>query len=300
MPESYPLTELIRFWQYSLQARNLSERTITLYTEAAHQFVAFLETDGLSTDPKQIGQRELNAFTTHLLETRSDSTANSRYRSLRQFWKWMDAEGDIIDRDPFEKMSPPKIGEAVVPVIELDHLRRLFKTCEGTDFESRRDFTMFSMLLDTGARLSELAGMKLDDIDMRFEVVVVKGKGDRDRALPLSPRMLEILGRYIRARGRHKGADGAWLWLGKRGRLSSSGIAQALRRRAEEAGIPHITPHQFRHTFAHQFLSSGGSEGDLMLLAGWKSRQMVDRYGASAKSERARKAHRQHSPLGLL
>ena len=51
MPESYPLTELIRFWQYSLQARNLSERTVTLYTEAAHQFVAFLETEGLSTEP---------------------------------------------------------------------------------------------------------------------------------------------------------------------------------------------------------------------------------------------------------
>ena len=131
----------------------------------------------------------------------------------------MDAEGDIIDRDPFEKMSPPKIGEAVVPVVELEHLRKLLATCKGTDFESRRDYTMFSMLLDTGARLSELAGMKVNDIDMRFEVVVVKGKGDRNRALPLSPKMLEQLGRYLRARGRHKAASSEWLWLGKRGRL---------------------------------------------------------------------------------
>jgi site-specific recombinase XerC len=140
-------------------------------------------------------------------------------------------------------------------VVELDHLRRLLKTCDGTDFESRRDCTMFSILLDTGARLSELAGMKLDDIDMRLEVVVVKGKGDRDRALPLSPRMLEILGRYLRVRGRHKAADSPWLWLGKRGRLSS-GIAQALKRRAEEAVIPHITPQGLGRAHSAQRLNS--------------------------------------------
>jgi site-specific recombinase XerD len=300
MAESYPVGELIQFWRYSLQARNLSEKTISLYVEAAQQLVDWLESEGHPTEPDQIGQRHLNAFIMHLLDTRSDSTANSRYRSLRQFWKWMDAEGDIIASDPFDKMSPPKIGEVVVPVVELDHVRKLLATCKGTDFESRRDYTMFTMLLDTGARLAELAGMKVDHIDMRFEVVVVKGKGDRDRALPLSPKMLEQLGRYLRARGRHKSADSDWLWLGKRGRLSSSGIAQALKRRADEAGIPHITPHQFRHTFAHQFLAAGGNEGDLMLLAGWKSRQMVDRYGASAKAERARKAHRQYSPLNEL
>ena len=101
MAESYPLGELIQFWRYSLQARNLSEKTISLYVEAAQQVVDWLESEGRPTEPNQIGQRHLNAFIMHLLDTRSDSTANSRYRSLRQFWKWMDAEGDIIDSAPF-------------------------------------------------------------------------------------------------------------------------------------------------------------------------------------------------------
>jgi integrase len=65
-----------------------------------------------------------------------------------------------------------------------------------------------------------------------------------------------------------------------------------LDRRAEKAGVGHVHPHQFRHTAAHRWLAEGGGEGDLMMLMGWKSRQMVSRYDASAAAERARDAHR--------
>jgi len=74
--------------------------------------------------------------------------------------------------------------------------------------------------------------------------------------------------------------------------MTANGIHQMLQRRAGAASIEHLHPHMFRHTFAHRWLADGGQEQDLMRLAGWKSPQMLSRYGASAADERARDAHR--------
>jgi integrase len=105
----------------------------------------------------------------------------------------------------------------------------------------------------------------------------------------------QALDRYLRVRGRHKRANMAELWLGDRGPLSTSGIRQMLTRRGRDAGV-RVHPHMFRHTFAHLRKAAGGSDDDLMRLAGWRSPQMLQRYGASAGDERARDAHRGLSP----
>ena len=76
-----------------------------------------------------------------------------------------------------------------------------------------------------------------------------------------------------------------------------TGLAQAVERRAQKAGIDgKVNLHRFRHSFAHQWLSAGGNEGDLMVLAGWRSRTMVSRYAASAAADRAREAHSKYGP----
>ena len=74
---------------------------------------------------------------------------------------------------------------------------------------------------------------------------------------------------------KHSYAESEWLWTQRRGRLNESGIATLLRRRGERARIGAIHPHQLRHTFAHEWLASGGNEGDLMRLAGWRGRDML-------------------------
>jgi hypothetical protein len=76
--------------------------------------------------------------------------------------------------------------------------------------------------------------------------------------------------------------------------MTDNGIGQMVRKRGREAGIDDLHPHVLRHTFAHHWLAEGGNEGDLTRLAGWKSRQMLGRYGVSAADQRARQAHRQH------
>ncbi len=301
---------LLPDWRAHLESRNLSPLTVRSYTETGRFLADFLVARELPTAAAAIAKRHLEAFLADRLEHRQAAATVARhYRNMQQLFGWL-VDEDEVAASPMARMHPPQVPDKPVPYLTDDELIKLLKACAGKTYENRRDTAIIRALLDTGVRVAELAALQLrrrrkdrdrdeddaaelSDVDFDLDVLHVVAKGRRPRSVPFGTRTADALRRYLRARARHpKAAASDAFWLGAKGPMTDSGIRQMLERRGADAGVPNVYPHRFRHTGAHAWLEAGGQETDLMRLMGWRSRQMVARYAASAAEARARQAHK--------
>jgi integrase/recombinase XerC len=274
-------------WTLHLEARNLSPTTIRAYRLAVRGLAVYLGKQGMPTDVESITGEHIEAFIADVVKTRAAATAHQRYRGLKQFFKWLVEQGDIR-RDPMSTVKPPIIPEHHIETVKIEDFRAMLKTCQTDYLDDVRDEALLRMLWDTGGRLAEVTGLQVSDVDFSDKVVRLFGKGRRERLVAISATTAASLHRYLRRRQRTSQGSSPFLWTGRKGQLTPSGIRQMVWRRSDLAGLDHRAhPHAFRHSKADQWLAAGGSELGLRKQMGWRSPVMVARYAAKNAERRS-------------
>jgi site-specific recombinase XerD len=278
----------------SLRAQNVSPNTVYAYVGAVASLGEYLLAHDLPTDVRAIKREHVEAWLDDLLSHYKATTAHQRYRGAQRFFHWYQAVDDSETfRSPMAKIPPPKLPEYLPEVLTIEQLRKVTDATNGRSFEDRRDEALIRVFFDTGARRAEIANLhwstdpKLRDVNLESGQLRLFGKGRRERMVQLSPKTVESLERYVRARRGHPYVDLPWLWLSRKGRLTDSGIAQAIRDVGLRAGIPNLHPHTLRHSWRDHAARKGMSREDMMALGGWRSDAMLRRYASSTANARA-------------
>lgn len=293
------LAAMLPSWELAMRAERKSEQTIRNYGNGVRAFIRWCEDNGHS--PAALERNLVQGFVADILAGGAEpATARARQLAVRRFSNWLAEEGEIDD-DPLVGLKSPKLDQKVVQSLTDDELRLLIKACSGKDFRDRRDDAIIRLMAETAMRAGEVVALQVGDIDLtRGLATVTRGKGYKGRIAPFGASTGRAIDRYLRARRTHRLADTETLWLGDRGKgLNYYGLHAALKYRAQLAGLTGFHPHLLRHTAASRWLAAGGSEGGLMSVAGWSTRDMIDRYTRATASDRAA-AEARHLNLGDL
>lgn len=269
-----------------MQADRKSRQTIDAYTTGARLFLEWCDENG---HPAVLDRPTVRAWVKALLDGgAAPATARTRQMALKRFSAWL-LEEDEIDADLIRDLKPPKLDVKVVEGLTDAQCAELIKACVGKEFIDRRDEAVVRLLIETGMRAGEVLGLTVADIDVQRGLAVVRrGKGGKGRVVPFGPQVARSLDKWLRVRRSHRLAHTEALWLGGGGQqFRYHGLDVAMKRRAEMAGIKGFHLHLLRNTAATRWLAAGGSENGLMAVAGWSSREMLDRYTRASASDRA-------------
>lgn len=260
-----PPFRLEEFADYLRFERRVSPRTVEAYVRDCGRMVGTAVELG-RRDPSDVGLAELREHLSRLSEQGLAASTLARCRSaLRTYFRFLLSEGHV-DTDPTEGLEAPARGRPLPHVLTYEGVLAILEAVPIEDDKANRDRAMLEVLYGSGVRISELIGLRVRDLLLDEGLAVVRGKGDKQRLVPLGGSAARAVRRYLRdtrpgldVRGESDGV----VFLNHHGRpLSRTGAWKIVRRhvdaaRAAGARLGHVTPHTFRHTFATHLLENG-------------------------------------------
>ncbi len=264
--------------------RNLSYHTRRSYLSDLRQFSAFLLKNGINK-PADIDQTIIRAFLAALYRGRVKKVTISRkVASLRAFFAFLLREGRI-GYNPAQMVQAPKIDKYLPVFLSVDEMFSLLGVKFGSDVSGLRDRAIIEFLYSAGVRVGELTGMNVSDVDFSNSLVKVRGKGRKERIVPVGRPALSALRAYIDGRpgGSENTTDdytGLPLFMNKFGtRLTARSVRRILDKYINLGGIGRkISPHTLRHTFATHLMDAGADLRVIQELLGHESLSTTQKY----------------------
>ena len=279
--------------------RGLSPNSRAAYHRDLIKLVDYLSARG-TTEPAAVDRDHLLSFLVHLRDTGLSNRSVARHVSaVRGFFRFLLSD-EFIQDDPAETLSAPSWGRRLPRTITLDEVEALIAAPDTTTPRGARDRAMFEVLYASGIRVSELCALRMEDIRDGAQLLLVRGKGSRQRLVPLGSKATEALGYYLRdARSILPGARSSAVFPGPSGSpLRRQTLWKIIRRHAVVAGIEGpLSPHKLRHSFATHLLERGADLRAVQALLGHADISTTQIY-THVTTERLLEIHRKAHPRG--
>jgi integrase/recombinase XerC len=280
MSRETQIASAVRKFLTSLGERNTSPHTIRAYTGDLENFALYV---GPRTW-RDIDHITIRGFLSHLYEKPLSKTSVARsLAAVRSFYRWLAQEG-VVEQNPAALVSTPKLPKKLPRVPTMEEMNSVL---DGNMPEiaafPERDRLMLELLYGCGIRNSELVGIDLDHIHLRNEIILIRGKGSKERFVPFGDAVKAALAVYSPVRqqilAEHRKTTAALLINTRGGRLTSRSVARIIKRIAVARGLsPDVHPHTLRHAFGTHMLEEGADLRAIQELLGHERLSTTQRY----------------------
>jgi len=311
------LQNLIQGFKLSCQTENKSPKTIDGYISNNRKFFIFLEVANGTKPIESIGKKELRGYIEHLQsrtrwpnnpyikeENRgalSPFTRLAYVRDIKTLWSWMYREG-YVEENKLAHFQLPSVPENLPKIITPAQFATLLSHIDRSTPEGSKYHCILLILYDNGMRISELVKIRICDIDFQGKTIIVMGKGQRERPVPITVYTRKQILRYIdQVRTRICPKDSPYLFANPDGEpFSKSSVQQFMRRLLEKSELEvKFSPHVLRHSFAIQYLANGGNVFYLKAILGHKSLITTLGYTRTLPKD-IQDQHMKYSPVAVL
>lgn len=279
-----------KFTEYLQAEKNASDHTVSNYQVDLRQFSAFLKETAHGYEngtfhPEKLDRLTVRSFMSHLhKKSYSGSTMGRKLATLSSFFKFLCREGFLISNIAKSIPTPKKAGK-LPEFLSVDDMFRLLELPDRNSFLGARDQAILELFYSTGMRISELAPLKPENLNLPSRTVRVMGKGKKERMLPLGHKAVNSLKNYFRFREQRIGelkspSAPHEVFLNNRGRgISVRGVRKILEKYISRNPFPsHVSPHTLRHSFATHLLEAGADLRSIQEMLGHASLSTTQKY----------------------